>query len=104
MLETGDGSEAMRPQSVESEKELSEIDNNALAANGCNCLFAIKVNLTSHHGLGSEVELELKPFLHKPSMTLGTAMPPLYYTYFSGKNRKRSYVTFNFCPFCGKEL
>jgi len=31
-------------------------------------------------------------------------MPPLYYSYRDGKKRKKSYVTFNFCPFCGKKL
>ena len=68
----------------------------------CKCLDLIRERLTAHHGPGSAVELELKQFVDSETLSLGTALPPLNYSYRDGKKRKRSYVTFNFCPFCGK--
>lgn len=71
----------------------------------CKCLDKIEENLTNHHGNGSDVELELKQTLSEfdsPEASFGVALPPLYYTYRSGKKRKRSFVVFNFCPFCGQ--
>ena len=67
----------------------------------CSCLNVIKQKLSAHHG--SPVDLELKQTINSETLSLGTALPPLYYTYKAGKKTKRSYVTFNFCPFCGKK-
>lgn len=69
-------------------------------AGGCNCLDAIRGQLEKHHG--SEVSLELKQTINTETMELGTALPPLYYQYRTGKKWKKSYVHFTFCPFCGK--
>lgn len=70
----------------------------------CACLENIKGKLTEHHGEGSDVELMLNPTIDIESLTPGMSLPPLYYTYKAGKKRKKSYVTFNYCPFCGKSL
>jgi len=71
---------------------------------GCKCLSVIKARLTEHHGENSDVCLDLKQTINTETLDLGTSMPPLYYSYRDGKKRKKSYVTFNFCPFCGKKL
>jgi len=72
----------------------------------CACLETVRAKLEKHHGEGSAVELELKSVMlmdpEAENYTLGVALPPLYYTYQAGKKRKRSHVTFNFCPFCGR--
>lgn len=48
------------------------------------------------------VDLELKMTIRTDTMELGgMALPPMYYIYTVGKRRKKSYVHFNFCPFCG---
>jgi hypothetical protein len=72
----------------------------------CNCLKTIEEKLTKHHGEGSAVEFELVPTMimdpDAENYEMGAALAPLYYTYKPPKGkRKRSYVTFNFCPFCG---
>lgn len=72
----------------------------------CNCLKKIEENLTKHHGDGSAVELELKATIimdpDAENYDMGAALAPLYYTYKPSKGkRRRAYVTFNFCPFCG---
>lgn len=73
----------------------------------CKCLEIIEEKLTKHHGGGSKVELELKStIITDPKATefaMGRAMPPLYYTYQNGNKRKRSFITFAFCPFCGEK-
>jgi hypothetical protein len=68
----------------------------------CDCLKVIKQKLTELHGCDSDIGLELKQTINTDTLDLGTALPPMYYTYRDGKKRKRSYMTFNFCPFCGK--
>lgn len=76
------------------------------AEEACKCLETIREKLTKHHGDGSAVELELKATIimdpEAENYDMGAALAPLYYTYKAGKKRKRAYVTFNFCPFCGK--
>jgi hypothetical protein len=67
---------------------------------GCDCLNIVREKLTKRHG--SEVELELKLTVNLETGDTGAALAPLYYSYMVGKKRKRSYITFNFCPFCGK--
>ena len=69
---------------------------------GCKCLAIVKEKLTKHHGENSDVCLDLKQTINTETLDLGTSLPPLYYSYRDGKKRKKSYVTFNFCPFCGK--
>lgn len=73
----------------------------------CDCLKVVREKLEKHHGEGSAVDLELKATIsidpESESYGFGASLPPLYYTYKAGKKRKRSFVTFNFCPFCGKE-
>lgn len=68
----------------------------------CGCLKKIRETLEAHHGV--EVDLELKMWIHEPSLTTFPGLPPLRYSYMDGKKRKKSYVTFNFCPFCGKRI
>lgn len=67
----------------------------------CKCLETIKVKLTKHHGEKSDVELDLKMTINTETLTPGVDIAPLYYHYQDGRKRKKSYVTFNFCPFCG---
>lgn len=69
----------------------------------CKCLETIREKLSKHHGESADVELELKQTVDTETLTLGVALPPLYYTYKKGKKRQRSYVHFTFCPFCGKK-
>lgn len=72
----------------------------------CNCLEIVRQKLESHHGEGSDVDLELKATISFSGESteggFGADLAPLYYTYKARKKRKRSFVTFNFCPFCGK--
>ena len=68
----------------------------------CKCLSVLTENLTAHHGEKSAVQLDLKTTINTTTMKMGAALPPLYYSYQPEKGkRKKSYVTFNFCPFCG---
>lgn len=72
----------------------------------CRCLEIVREKLEKHHGEGSDVELELKATIimdpEAENYGFGAALPPLYYTYKAGKKRKKSYVTYSFCPFCGR--
>ncbi len=70
----------------------------------CNCLEKIKKTLMSSHGSDSEVELELKMSLNMNTFETRMDLPPLYYRYKLGKKRKKSFVAFNFCPFCGIKI
>lgn len=67
----------------------------------CTCLETVRKKLSAHHG--AEVDLDLKTVIDAKTMELSEALPPLYYSYQSGKKRKKAFVTFNFCPFCGKK-
>lgn len=67
----------------------------------CQCLENIRKKLEEHHK--TSVDMELKMFVHRESMEMGMGLPPLRYSYMEGKKRKKSYVTFNYCPFCGKK-
>lgn len=69
---------------------------------GCKCLEIIRKNLEETHK--ANVDFELKTMINMETLTLKAALPPLAYSYMAGKKRKKSYVTFNFCPFCGKRL
>lgn len=73
----------------------------------CNCLETIRQKLTASHGEKSDVELDLKATIRvQPDVEeyeIGASLPPLYYSYKDGKKRKKSFVTFNFCPFCGQK-
>lgn len=76
-------------------KELAEEFEN------CGCLEKVRNKLTAHYK--SSCELELKQAIDPETLSLGRAIPPLYFTYYSGKKRKRSFVVFTYCPFCGKK-
>lgn len=65
----------------------------------CACLDNIRDKLKGYHA--ADVELELKLFMSWELNKLGAGLPPLYYKYRMGKKWKKSYVTFNYCPFCG---
>jgi hypothetical protein len=72
----------------------------------CGCLDKVRERLKIHHK--SDVNLELKTFVEIDKKTgemgkFGASVPPLYYKYKTGSKWKRSYVTFGFCPFCGKK-
>lgn len=70
----------------------------------CDCLEALKQKLTEHHGEQSGVCLDLKSTINMATMELRRALTPLYYSYQPKKGkRKKSHVTFNFCPFCGEK-
>lgn len=71
------------------------------ASKGCQCLKTIRESLAAHHGQNCDICLELKRTIDTKTFELGEEVPPLGYTYRVGKKRKRSYVSFNFCPFCG---
>lgn len=66
----------------------------------CDCLDRIQKRLEELHK--SEIDLELKMWCDLNSGEMGAGLPPLYYHYKEGKKRKKSYVKFSFCPFCGK--
>lgn len=70
---------------------------------GCRCVATIKEKLTKHHGEDSDVCLTLAPTINMDTLAIGAALPPLAYTYRAGKKRRKSYVTFKFCPFCGQK-
>lgn len=65
----------------------------------CDCLEVIRKRLEDHHK--APVSLDLKMYVNTKTFSMGSDLPPLNYSYMIGKKRKRSYVTFNFCPFCG---
>jgi hypothetical protein len=65
----------------------------------CKCLEIVRKKLSEHHK--SPIDFELKQTINTETLELGSDLPPLYYTYTVAGKRKRSYVTFNFCPFCG---
>ena len=65
----------------------------------CGCLTKIEAQLKAHHK--ADVTLELKLFMSWELNKLGAALPPLYYKYRAKGKWKKSYVTFNYCPFCG---
>lgn len=70
----------------------------------CKCLDVIRNKLADYHGIkADDICLELKQTINTETLDIGTALPPLYYSYLKGKRRKRSYITFNFCPFCGRK-
>jgi len=69
----------------------------------CKCIEKVKAKLIEYHGAESDVCLDLKQTIDMETMKMGAALPPLYYSYMDGKRRRKSYVTFTFCPFCGKE-
>lgn len=68
----------------------------------CECIDKIKKVLTDKHGINSNVDLDLVPYLDTEKYVTVPGLPPLFYHYTEGKKRKRSHVGFNFCPFCGK--
>ncbi len=68
----------------------------------CTCLEMVKQRLVEHHK--SEVDLELSMWLNTESMKSEPGFQPLRYTYRDGKKRKKSHVTFNFCPICGNRF
>lgn len=70
------------------------------AGSRCDCLDKIEKVLTKRHGPG--VELELSAWMDSTTYQPKEGLHPLRYSYKDGKKRKRSYVSFNFCPFCGK--
>lgn len=67
----------------------------------CDCLDQIEKKLSEHHGTPVSLEL-IKFMLDFERGGTFAALPPLYYSYMQGKKRKKSYVTFLNCPFCGK--
>lgn len=68
----------------------------------CKCINAIRAELKKIHG--NSVDLVLRPMINTETLQVCVALPPLQYSYItSGKKRKRSYVTFNYCPFCGRK-
>lgn len=67
----------------------------------CGCLEKIKKLLSDHHK--TEVDLDLKMAVNIQSGKMFTDLPPLYYHYFQGKKKKKGYMNFNYCPFCGKK-
>ena len=50
---------------------------------------------------GESVDLELAPTINVETGKTGSDFPPLRFTYLDGKKKKRSFVVFNYCPFCG---
>jgi hypothetical protein len=82
---------------------MKTVASNGGLEHGCKCLSNIKETLTKHHGDNSDVCLDLKQTINIETLDLGKSLPPLHYSYLDGKKRKKSYVTFNFCPFCGKK-
>lgn len=70
----------------------------------CDCLEKIRKRLEEHHKTPVELELKLlidMTDLQTEEFASRLALPPMYYTYMIGKKRKKSYVHFNYCPFCG---
>lgn len=79
-----------------------EEQGTAIAAHGkrCDCISLIRSKLTALHG--AEVSLDLKQMINTETLSLITALPPLTYSYMEGKKRRKSYIVFNYCPFCGR--
>lgn len=67
----------------------------------CKCLEKIRAKLTELHGPGSDVQFALRQTINMKTFEVGTNLPPLDYTFKEGKKTKKSYVPFNYCPFCG---
>lgn len=67
---------------------------------GNKCLKKISGALSKGY---KEVELELAQTIVPESGDTGVDLKPLYFTYREPgeKKRRRSYVDFNYCPFCG---
>lgn len=69
-------------------------------ASRCDCLDKIQKKLSEHHK--SEVELDLSAWIDIETFQPTEGPHPLRYSFMEGKTRKKSYLKFNFCPFCGK--
>lgn len=67
----------------------------------CKCIEILQKKLSEHHG--AEVALDLKQSIDMKTYEVSPALPPLYYSYRDGKKTKRSFLTFAFCPFCGRK-
>lgn len=70
-------------------------------SDSCKCMDIVRQKLEAYHGEGSEVELCLVSAIDTATFETSAELPPLHYTYKAGNKRKKSYVTFAFCPFCG---
>lgn len=79
-------------------------DTNPQTGERCDCLKSLRENLTKFHGSDSDVQLDLKTTINMKTMEMGASLPPLYYSYKKGKKRVKTYLMFNFCPFCRKPL
>lgn len=64
------------------------------------CLAKVRAALEKEYG---PVELELAPTVVPETGKTSAELNPLWFRYRDGKKKKRSYVSFNYCPFCGKK-
>jgi hypothetical protein len=68
----------------------------------CNCISIVNLKLIEVHG--PSVDVELVPTINIETGEIALSLQPLRFTHMQGKKKKRSHVTFNYCPFCGKKL
>lgn len=70
------------------------------------CIEKLRQKLEERHGKGSEIDLELAPYLvesaDKTTMNTELGYKPLMYSYKDGKKHVRKHIPLNFCPMCGK--
>lgn len=71
----------------------------------CDCVEKIRKRLQAHHS--SDIELDMRQTVNLEAETdsdvFAMALPPLNYRYKVGKQWRKSFVAFNYCPFCGKK-
>ena len=67
----------------------------------CNCIEIIRAKLKEHYK--SEIDFDMKMVVNTETGKISPALPPLYFTYMDGRKKKKSYVHYPFCPFCGNK-
>lgn len=69
----------------------------------CNCIEILREKLATHHSVKTDqIDFELETAIDTKTFEMMAELPPLHYSYPLAKKRKKSYVVFSFCPFCGK--
>jgi hypothetical protein len=66
----------------------------------CDCV--AKLDAAVKKKFGSDAYIETKLSMNMKTGATKASFPPLYFAYFEGKKKKRSFFPFNFCPVCGK--
>jgi hypothetical protein len=70
--------------------------------NGCDCLEVLRWKLAKHHS-ASDIDFDLKMSIEMDTFEMKPAIPPLVYRYSQNGKKKKGYIVFSFCPFCGRK-